>query len=375
MIFFARDAGGERNAVGRRLLESVDIGLVGAPGSGLTGLVRSLATESCTPGASLFATKWRIERLASDELIGEPDGTAIEHQRHELLAYLSAESDGAFSASQADFNDPAIRCFAIIPGNGEQKRARIMRQSRSRAKYFKVFDTSVAGDLAGQAEPGWIRHVYRNVPHIILCHPLFPQRHQLEWYKTTLDRLYEGLKTGAGHSNGVRLQTLVVAFTGYELRFVPRPLQAARRAAAASIGRDTLRKALTEYPVLREGLRKLSTVDDLRIVAIPVSTFGFVRNDGRPNCHVPSDRVRAGDIPAPQFLTRPDIYCGLVTAARDPTRRALKLSSSEQIDWLLRHWRPFLTADAFITCVTGESHELIFKLSELLETPRIRQVT
>jgi hypothetical protein len=330
----------------------------------MTGLVRSLVLEACAPGTSLFADKWRLEAVALPNNRGEPVRSAADRQRGELLSY--------FDTSEPELPERAIRAFAITPDE-----ASFMPWpfgSTHNPRILKILDTSMDRErrLRGYAEPGWVTHAYDAAPHIVLCHPVVPAIDDRDWYEKAFHRLRARF---AAEGSVSPLRTLVVAFTFYELSFVTNPQQAARHAQTSQVARARLLKAMNYYPPLKEGLRSLSAFQHLRVVGIPVSTYGFVRGDGRPNCDfLLAEREPFGGAPAARFLTRPDIYCPPLSAVRNPLGVAAD-PPNFRIDWLLRHWRPFLTADPFIACMSGDSHELVFDLHDLLEETRAHRFT
>lgn len=362
------NANPKRNGFAHLPNEPEEIGLIGPSQSGMTGLVRSLVAEAGSPGASLFASRCRLEPIVPGNEIDPVISSAAKRQRGELLSYLMSPSP--------DSAERAIRTFALVSGG--QRGFGVGRSGLSRrARTFRIFDTSIYRQdrLPRRSEPGWITRAHDGAPHIVLCHPLFSPVDDY-WYKAEFDRLHERLEAESEQAPEARLRTLVIAFTRYELSFMGSPQQAASHAKTPQVARDRLQHAVNACPALKEGLRSLAGFGDLRVVGIPVSTYGFVRGDGRPNCdflHANPDQL--GGAAAAQFLTRPDIYCQALSAMRNPMARLRQPPEDVQIDWLLRHWRPFLTADAFITCISGYNHELIFSSTELLEETRAHRFT
>ena len=209
-----------------------------------------------------------------------------------------------------------------------------------------------------------------------------------EWYLTDgrLDRVIRRIEDAAEGRGGVRLKTLAIAFTRYDRMFIDNPYRGLARARDRDVAQECVLQALERCTPLRDGLRRLRDIAGLRIIGIPVSTFGFVRGDGRPNFDPwlededSTEAANAKDTPdddnapAPaSMLTRPDIYCELMAQLEAaPGQTAKSASGAAMMAWLRQHWCPFLTADPFIACVSGESHELVFDLADLLERTPMR---
>ena len=353
-----------------------EIGLIGPAKVGVTGLVRSLVGEACSPGASLFAKTWRLKAAPSAQY---SEDEAAERQKTELLDYLIDPQNASLRSGIREF-------FVAAHFDGQPDFAFQLRKSG--AKKLRIFDTSQGG-IEWRNEPGWVAHAYANTPHIVLCYPVNPSEQQLSWYEMAFDRLFKRLVAGPAGAQRTALRTLVVAFTHFERMFDRNPRQAGRRARTPAVARECLRQILSESPRVAAKLRELSDTDGLRVVGIPVSAYGFVPGDEQPNYDLfvgrHADRAAYDDEWTPEpfggahavrLLTRPDIFCrqfAEMNANSDSVRSISSPTRAEQTAWLLRHWRPFLTADPFISCVSGDSHELVFSLPDLLEESRMHR--
>src|SRR4051812_1279158 len=151
----------------RRTLEQAssrdEIGLVGPPNSGATGLVWSLLASSSL-GVSPFAAEWRLERVAPHDPVREAG---------ELMLYLNpywpqpASDEIRKIAPPAEFvrGTSHFAIAPISPGGWPVTRRRRAFEIIERSEFEKI-------DLKGLPDPGWAARAYDSAPHIVWCHPM-----------------------------------------------------------------------------------------------------------------------------------------------------------------------------------------------------------
>ena len=340
----------------------VQIGLVGPSRAGATGLIWSMMVDSGGyHPSSLFAETWSIGHV----IPARPT-------ERDLLTYLNPYQHTSLPVEQPKGVVPSISKFIANAVSGSGWGFGNGAAAARHQRVVEIFDTSRA--RSEKPEPGWVTCAYDRAPHIVLCHPINSEVDHRDWYRDTFERLMRRCEADANDRASSPLRSIVVAFTRYELAFIDTPRQALHRAMDPAVARECLSKELQTCTGLREGLRELSNVRSLRISGIPVSTYGFLAADGRPNYDgwLKFDDGQA-HYPAAAMLTRPDIYCRALAAMRRDADRAHHhhgddddVPSRTEMDWLLSRWRPFLTVDPFIACISGDGHELVFPISDLL---------
>lgn len=347
--------GGELDA------ESIQIGLIGTPGSGATGVVWSSIMAS---GRRMPSNRWYLDH------IGGP-----QHSKGDLLNYLNPPdaNDTQSGAGQPDKRSsvefsPMTSRFAVFEdlSNGGMP--------RRRGDVIEIFDTSSGRPAKKEDdEAGWFSQAYDHAPHIVLCHPMDyggdgrPPDGKMVEYGEIFARLLKRCGRNAKKNGLTQLQSVVVAFTKYDLAFVGNPHQALRQASSPWVAREYLLRELRRVDPLRDGLRELTEVGRLRVLGVPVSNFGFLPGDGRPNY----DRWLVSDLrpPGAALMTRPDIYC----RALERMYGGPSYTVDEEVNWLLKHWEPFLTSLPFVACISDDDHELLFPMENLLDAATRRK--
>lgn len=347
--------GGELDA------ESIQIGLIGTPRSGATGLVWSSMMAS---GLRTPSERWYLDH------IGGP-----QHSKGDLLRYLnpSRPDDTQSGAGQPDKRSsvefsPMISRFAVFEDLSKGG------MPRWRGDVIEIFDTSSGRPAKKEDdEAGWFSQAYDHAPHIVLCHPMDYgvvgqlSDSKMAEYGEIFARLLKRCGRNAKKNGLTQLQSVAVAFTKYDLAFLGTPRQGSRQASSPWVAREYLLRELRRVEPLRNGLRGLTEAGRVRVLGAPVSSFGFLPSDGRPNY----DRWLVSDLrpPGAALMTRPDIYClALQRMYGSPSS-----SADEEVNWLLKHWQPFLTSLPFVACISDDDHELIFPMEDLLDAAMPRK--
>jgi hypothetical protein len=343
---------------GGDLDQPIQIGLIGAPGSGASGLVWSSIIAS---GRRMPADRWYLDHVGGAD-------------KGELLSYLNPphanQTQGRAGRydkrASAEFS-PMITQFAIF-----EDLAKGGMPSPRRADVIEIFDTTSGRPTREQDEAGWFSHACDHAPHVVLCHPMDhaddgqPLHDKTAEYEKIFARLLRRCGRNAKKNGLTQLQSVVVAFTKYDLAFLGTPRQASRQASSPWVAREYLLRELRRVEPLRNGLRGLTEAGRVRVLGAPVSSFGFLPSDGRPNY----DRWLVSDLwpPGAALMTRPDIYCRALEAMYGGP----SYTADEEVNWLLKHWQPFLTWLPFVACISEDDHELLFPMENLLDaaTPR-----
>jgi hypothetical protein len=336
----------------------VQIGLIGTSGSGASGLVWSSILAS---GRRMPSDQWYLDHIGGRQ-----------HGKRELLSYLNPSAANHLSSGGGPAPNrfsPMIARFAVFEDFSKGD------ASSRRADDIEIFDTSSSRTKEKEPQAGWCSHAYEQAPHIVLCHPMDyendgqPGRENTVEYEKIFARLLERCGRNAKKNGSTPLRSLVVAFTKYELGFLGNPRQAWRQANSPWVAREHLVRELRRVEILRRGLLELTEAGRVRVLAVPVSSFGFLPNGGRPNYDgwLESDlRPRRAAL-----MTRPDIYCQALAVMHG----APSYTSDEEVEvyWLLKHWQPFLTWRPFVACISEDEHDLVFPMQDLLDAARARK--
>jgi hypothetical protein len=339
----------------------VQIGLIGTSGSGASGIVWSSILAS---GRRMPSDRWFIAHIGGRQ-----------HSKSELLSYVNSSSPdqddkGSSTDASAEFS-PTVSQFAVFEDDFKSG-----IPSPRRADVIEIFDTTSVGKKGKETwtEPGWRAHAYDDAPHIVLCHPMdyendgYQGRENTVEYEKIFARLLKRCGRNAKKNGLTPLRSLVVAFTKYELGFLGNPRQAWRQANSPWVAREHLVRELRRVDILRQGLLELTEAGRVRVLALPVSSFGFLPNGGPPNY---DGWLESGLRPRRALMTRPDIYCRALAVMHGAPSY---VSDKEvEVDWLLKHWQPFLTWRPFVACISNDEHELLFPLENLLDAARSRK--
>ncbi len=172
-------------------------------------------------------------------------------------------------------------------------------------------------------------------------------------------------------------ETIVVAFTKYERLFTRFGVDAFRMATRPETIIDTLRATIQQDDSLASGLTALNSDDSEtpHLYALPVSSFGFLRENGAPNYDRQTERPIAAL--APQIETAQG-EAGLQPARHTangrmkvagftvPVAAPAQSAAEQHHPHPSPHWLPFLTADPILTAISGVPSQFMLPLSEFL---------
>ena len=154
-----------------------------------------------------------------------------------------------------------------------------------------------------------------------------------------------------------RFESIIIAFTKYERLFVKEGPRAFAKATDPSTILQTLKQTVLNDQALATGLRALNCHQDeaLQFYAVPVSAFGFIRKNGAPNYDQLTDQPLSALSPTIEPVRKEN-------PLKDATPRqkiaGFTIPTNKQAPTPTPphpspHWLPFLTADPFLTAMSG----------------------
>ncbi len=181
-------------------------------------------------------------------------------------------------------------------------------------------------------------------------------------------------------------QHIVIAFSFYETMFLDGHDDALFDALTPFYALRYMQAAVLQHEAFRNGLTRLANLANTRVFCQPVSSFGFLPHTGRANLDPwlnwkalhfsksakapPNDLKNLWRAVAlhPQLIADPSEEAARVQATW-PDDDITALTALEQ--HYRASWWPFLTADPFITCATGQAGALTVSLKSLLASCQI----
>lgn len=205
---------------------------------------------------------------------------------------------------------------------------------------------------------------------LIICHPAGQRLAPSE--QSGFIRLMSDIAIGRYG----RFERIVIAFTKYEQLFLKKGVRAFANATRPESILKTIRQTVRADHALESGLSGLngSGTDSPDLYAVPVSAFGFIRHNGAANF----DRLTNTPISA------------LIGDQTNPSENPLKdaqpktkiagftipIKKAEQTDYPDeispphpgKHWLPFLTADPFLTAISGVPSKFMIPFGQFLDS-------
>lgn len=190
---------------------------------------------------------------------------------------------------------------------------------------------------------------------LIICHPAEQKLAPSE--TTGFIRLLSDI--GVGRFG--EFETIIIAFTKYERLFAKYGVKAFNLATDPITILKTMHKTVLEDHALETGLRALSSheKDTPHLYAMPISSFGFLRHNGAPNFDKLTGQPIAALAPRlenthhenPLDAAKPRIkLAGITIPISTKNRNIEELKAPPHPS---KHWLPFLTADPFLTAMSG----------------------
>jgi hypothetical protein len=229
-----------------------------------------------------------------------------------------------------------------------------------------------------------LKSALRRATSVIVCRPIVSPR------DAPADGHFLALSTFVGDSGGLAafpaLESIVIAFTYYEMAFAMgyagTPEFASPSAAASDPGRalDVMSRSIQGTRFIG-ALRRLIEVSQrhgrLRIVCVPISSFGFLASDGSANVDLwsgnPADRTSVERKPlAPELRLPPlDEVRRSEILAEDLAAPALASVPAPLVVERRGDWVPFHTLDPIVACLSGEKGHLTFDAVDVLAHARL----
>ena len=195
---------------------------------------------------------------------------------------------------------------------------------------------------------------------LIICHPAGQLLAPSE--RIGFIRLLSDIGTGLYGP----FETIIIAFTKYEQCFLKDGVKAFQKAVQPDTILRTIKETLNADHALEAGLRALNChlEDAPALYAVPVSSFGFMRHSGAPNfdrlSNAPLSALAPRQEPARQDNPLKDAplrerVAGFTVPKKEPndTSAGVKVADEFEAPHPSKHWLPFLTADPFLTAISG----------------------
>lgn len=203
-----------------------------------------------------------------------------------------------------------------------------------------------------------------NAKALIICHPAGQKLAPSEI--TGFIRLMSDIAIGRYG----RFETIIIAFTKYERLFLNDGPRAFAKATTPSTILQIMRQTVLNDQAFATGLRALNCHQDERaqLYAVPVSAFGFLRNNGAPNFDKQTDQPLSAlasiiepvreDNPLKNALPRKKVAGFTIPVKSNPQNQSHAHPSM--------HWLPFLTADPFLTAMSGMPSKFMIPFGSFL---------
>lgn len=169
-------------------------------------------------------------------------------------------------------------------------------------------------------------------------------------------------------------ETIIIAFTKYERLFIKNGVKAFSQATNPETILKTMHQTVLADHALETGLRALTSHDSEtpHLYAMPVSSFGFIRHNGASNfdklsgnpiCAL-APRLEKPQLENPLENAKPRIkYAGFTIPVSNKDKDKPELNSPPHPS---KHWLPFLTADPFLTAVSGVPSQFMIPFGNFL---------
>lgn len=201
---------------------------------------------------------------------------------------------------------------------------------------------------------------------LIICQPALQKLSPSE--TTGFIRLMSDIGTGRyGHFDNI-----IIAFTKYERIFRNYASGAFKVATNPTTILKTMATTIHQDHAFETGLRALMSDEENgpRLYAIPVSSFGFLRQNGAPNFDQMTDQAISALAP---LLEDARTENPLVDAKKKVRFAGITVPVSKQdqakystIPHPSEHWLPFLAADPFLTAISGQPSQFMIPLSNFI---------
>lgn len=201
---------------------------------------------------------------------------------------------------------------------------------------------------------------------LIICQPALQKLAPSE--STGFIRLMSDIATGRFGE----FENIIIAFTKYERIFTNLGAKAFNKAVQPSTILETMAKTIHQDTSFETGLRALMSNEEKapNLYAIPVSSFGFLRQNGAPNLNkmtetpisVLSPLVEEARSENPLIDAKQKMQLAGFTI---PVTKA-QANKTSAVPHPSTHWLPFLTADPFLAAVSGQPSQFMIPISNFI---------
>lgn len=205
---------------------------------------------------------------------------------------------------------------------------------------------------------------------LIICQPALQKLAPSE--TTGFIRLMSDIATGYYG----KFDNIIIAFTKYERIFIKSGVKAFMEATKPDTILQTMATTINQDHAFETGLRALmsnsSSNDTPHLYGVPVSSFGFLRENGAPNYDILSDQPISAlapliesprsENPLPNAMAKTKVAGITVPVTEDNPLNATSIPHPST------HWLPFLSADPFLTAISGQPSQFMIPLSNFIST-------
>ncbi len=199
---------------------------------------------------------------------------------------------------------------------------------------------------------------------LIICQPAGQKLAPSE--STGFIRLMSDIATGRYGT----FDTIIIAFTKYERLFLKDGVKAFQHAIKPDTILTTMRDTIMNDHALETGFRALNCheANSPHLYAMPVSSYGFLRHNGAPNF----DKLSGHPICVLEKAieqARSENPLENAKAKQKVAGFSIPLKPKDSLEIQphpAKHWLPFLTADPFLTAISGIPSQFMIPFGEFL---------
>lgn len=222
------------------------------------------------------------------------------------------------------------------------------------------------GELSDNNPLAHFKQSLTNANSLIICQPALQKLAPSE--STGFIRLMSDIATGRFGS----FQNIIIAFTKYERIFTKLGAKAFQKAIKPNTILETIATTIHQDSGFETGLRALMSNEENapNLYAIPVSSFGFLRQNGAPNLNKMTETPISTLAPLVEE-TRPENPLNDAVKKMQIAGFTIPVSDEQAknvspVPHPSTHWLPFLTADPFLAAVSGQPSQFMIPVSNFI---------
>ncbi len=205
-----------------------------------------------------------------------------------------------------------------------------------------------------------------NASSLIICQPALQKLAPSE--STGFIRLMSDIATGRFGT----FQNIIIAFTKYERIFTQDGANAFKKAVKPASILEAIATTIHQDNAFETGLRALMSNEDNapNLYAVPVSAFGFLRQNGAPNLNkmtetpistlAPLVEETRAENPLSDAVKKMQIAGFTIPVTNEQAKNISPVPHPST------HWLPFLTADPILAAVSGQPSQFMIPVSHFI---------